>query len=196
MYYPSRMPAIGRQVSLKGIYFDKDTDPSPAVPPAEAKKTEPPAEVMIPKTRFDEVNNKLKEAQAQLDAKSKQEQEAAEARLREKEDYKTLAEQHEAKVKDLEPKITELDAKAKRYEEAVTAQLKTAKAQVPEHLHSLLEKLDPVEQLEWIANNADKIKEQSNKLSGIPRTPKPVGDNGKDEDKMRAEQRRLVRTNF
>jgi ribonucleoside-triphosphate reductase len=196
MQYQSHLPAIGRTVFLKGIYFDKDTDPSPAVPPAEAKKTDTPAEPMIPKTRFDEVNNKLKEIQSQLDAKTKAEQEAEEARLKEKEDFKTLAEQHKARVADLEPKVEALDKETRRYKEALEAQLKTAKSQVPEHLHSLLEKLDPVEQLKWIADNADKIKEQSNKLSGIPRTPKPVGDNGKQADELQAKQRRLVRSNF
>lgn len=182
----------------KGFYFDKDTDPSlPAVPAAEPTKTDTPAELTIPKHRFDEVNNKLKEIQAQLSAKEKAEQEAAEARLKEKEDYKTLASQHEAKVKDLEPKVEALDSEAKRLRGVVEIQLKAARTQVPDHLHSLLDKLDPVEQLEWIASNADKLKDAPKTPAGIPRTPRPAGENGKkDQEAMQAEQRRLVRSNF
>lgn len=83
---------------------------------AESKNTEH----MIPKSRFDEVNEQRKKAEEALAAKEKADKEAEEKRLKEKEDFKTLAEQKEAELKALKEQ-SEADKKA--------AEAKATKAQ-------------------------------------------------------------------
>lgn len=77
--------------------------------PAEAIKTEQPADHMIPKARFDEVNNKLKElqeAQAQAEARRL---EAEEAQLKEQNRYKELYEAEQKRVAEAAAKMAELE---------------------------------------------------------------------------------------
>lgn len=67
------------------------------------------------------------------------------------------------------------NTKAQRFEAALNGLLEKQRKAVPDHLQALLDKLDPVEQLEWLAGNTDKL----NSNSGIPSTPK--GQNGMTE---------------
>lgn len=71
----------------------KETNP---VTPDEAKNTEEKQEITIPKTRFDEVNQKAKEAEAKAKDLEAKLAEIETAKLKEKESYKELAEKLEA----------------------------------------------------------------------------------------------------
>jgi hypothetical protein len=82
-----------------------------AQPPAEAKKTE--QEQMIPKTRFDEINEAKKKAELELEAYRKAEEDRKQADLTETEKAKHRAERAEAEAKELKTKQAQRDAAEK-----------------------------------------------------------------------------------
>ena len=73
---------------------------------------------------------------------------------------------------ELEPELEQTQKKAEQLEKALKGQLKVMKDGLPEHILKLLDKLDPVEQLEYItANHAELATKPS---GGIDPTPKPA----------------------
>lgn len=111
------------------------------------------------------------ESEAQK-AKEKAESEA----LAENQKWQELAQKHEAKIKDLESKLAEFEAAKEtleKYKGALEAHLQTQRADLPGHITALLDKLDPVDQLEYIAKNAGELKKKTTK---VPETPTPAGD--------------------
>lgn len=127
--------------------------------PAEAIKTETQPGP-VPYERFHEVNSQLaelkkwkteqeKSAQAQAQAA-----EAAEAeRLAKAQEWQALAEKRQAAVDELKPyKDT-----AERYKGALTAILSAQRGNLPGHVIELLDKLDPVDQLEYIAKHQKEL---------------------------------------
>ena len=64
--------------------------------PAAAQNTETPAEHMIPKSRFDELNKELKAIKAQLETEAKAKEAAEAQRLKEQGEWKSLAENYMA----------------------------------------------------------------------------------------------------
>lgn len=126
-------------------------------PPAEAKNTDTPGPV--PFHRFKEVTDQLaelrdwKKEQEQAATERKKEADKAEReRLKQQEEWQKLAEQHEARVAELEP----LAERVTRYEGVITALLEKQREGVPEFVQPLLDKLDPADQLEYIAANQEK----------------------------------------
>ena len=92
------------------------------------------------------------------EAKRKRDAEAAEQnRLKEQQKFAELAEKRAARIAELEP----LEEQVKRYEGAIAKQLEAASANVPDHIKALLDKLDPVEQLTYLAENAEALGKQS-----------------------------------
>jgi len=89
---------------------------------------------------------------AQADA-DKARQEAEQRALAEQGEYKTLAEQRAAKLAELEPKAGQVE----RYERALKAQVDHLRKDLPDHITALLDKMDPAEQLEYLAANRDKL---------------------------------------
>ena len=134
-------------------------------------------------------------------AKAKAETEAAKAR--EKATADALAEQGEFK------KLSETQAKQlldlTTEKETLTAQLETANADarkyrttvesllaehiktVPENIKMLLDKLDPIEQLNWLAANQGAVK-----ITGVPATPKADG-RGPTAAEQEARQKEIAR---
>jgi hypothetical protein len=72
--------------------------PATATPPAEAKNTETPAEPMIPKSRFDEVNNRLKAIEDENKKAAKLAQDAEAKRLADEGKYKELYDKQQAEL--------------------------------------------------------------------------------------------------
>ena len=114
--------------------------------------------------------------------------------------FQELADKRGKQVTDLETanatlttQLEAVTAKADRHEKALTKLLAEQLKAVPEHLHSLLSKLDAVEQLEWIAGNADKMKTATN---GVPPTPKPTVTDGFDKEKAVKDAERFYRSRF
>lgn len=87
---------------------------------------------------------------SQADAK-KASDAAEKARLTEAGEYKALAEQAQAKVTELEPH----KAKAERYEASLKKLLDRERKDLPKHVLTLLDKLDPADQLDYIAENRE-----------------------------------------
>lgn len=100
-----------------------------ATPPAGVPNTETPAEVMIPKSRFDEVNNRLKAIEGER-TKAQKEAEAAEtARLAEQGEYKKLFEKQQADLQAAQAKAQEAAVKLNQREAAAQTNLPAALAE-------------------------------------------------------------------
>jgi len=141
--------------------------------PAGAQNTDRPnAEPTIPLSRFNEVNGRLKKLQEQVEAadreKAQREADAAKAQG----EWQKVAEQHEARVKDLEP----FKERAERYETALKAHLETARKDLPAHITTLLDRLEPDEQLTWLAENGAALGGQTTARPGTTTNPRPASD--------------------
>jgi ribonucleoside-triphosphate reductase len=154
-------------------------NPTPA-PSAETKNTgnEQAGEHMIPKSRFDEVNNGFKELKKQLDAltaeKTQKEQELAERDRKAKEEQGKFQELYETAAKDLDKFKGESKTAATRVQqlEAVINGLLEAKLEgVPEEFRDLIPaNLTPELRLEWLAAAEKKG------LFGAKKKETPVGE--------------------
>lgn len=110
-------------------------------------------------------------------AREAAERAAAEKALAEQGEYRTLAEQRQAEIDALKAQSKDADALAKerdRYAGALKAQLTAARADVPEHVLTILDKLDPVDQLEWLAANREHFRRGDGVGSPQPGTKRPA----------------------
>lgn len=104
---------------------------------------------------------------AQRAAEKKQAEAAEQARLKaleEQGEWQKLAEQRAARIADLEAATKTaqtLEQERDRYKTAVTTLLKTQRTDLPKPILDLLDKLDPVDQLEWIAANRQELAKPS-----------------------------------
>lgn len=142
------------------------------------------------------VKERLDRAERKAAEKAAKEREAAEAAgLAEQQKFKELADKHAAKVAEIEPQLATVSEKAERYEKALTGYLATLRKAVPTNILPLLDKLDVVDQLEWIGANADKTAAPT--TQGIPATPKPAGNTTQaDKEKARADQASFYKGKF
>lgn len=88
-------------------------------------------------------------------------QEAEQAKLEAAKDWETLATTQKARITELEAeaaKVTTAQTEATRYKEALMARVKADREGLPAHIIVLLDKLDPIEQLEYIGKNAAALK--------------------------------------
>lgn len=88
------------------------------------------------------------------------------------------------KLKDLEDSFTgykeSTESELTKYKETFEKELAKRKKELPESIKTLLEKLDPIEQMEWLSNSENLVMIAPKKK--IPTTP--VGDdNGKEPTK-------------
>ena len=147
------------------------------------------------------LTERLERERKKSDDKAKKAREDAEAKaLEDQQKFQELAHQRGTKVAELETSVatmaTELETAkgtAERYQKALNTILAEQRKRVPEHLSSLLDKLDPVEQLEWLASNADKL----SNTAGVPATPKQKGDmSAADKEKAQKDAERYYRSRF
>lgn len=126
------------------------------------------------------------DAEARLAKLESQLANAEKAKLKEKEDFKTLYEQNEAKIESL----TASADKWAKYQEAKTSALLEG---VPEDEREALSKLD-FETLEYVTNKINNAKANAPEVVGGTRQPdKPVGDWTKmDERERRANWANIV----
>ena len=144
------------------------------------------------KERLERERKKSEEA-----AKKAAEDAAAEAAKKNGE-WQKLAEQREKEAADALKKIQELEPvqeRAERYSQALGKHLETQRAGLPEAITKLLDKLDAVDQLEWLAANKEAI--SKTKLDGPPPTPPPDGGAGdKQLEEAKKDFRRQTRNWF
>ncbi len=111
-------------------------------------------ENMVPQSRFNEVNNALKDMRAELDALKTANQTAETTRLEEQQEWQTLAETRKAEIdrlKGVEEQFTSVNATLDALLEAQLAELSDdAKAMVPKQLSKQ-------DQINWIAENRQRL---------------------------------------
>lgn len=116
------------------------------------------------------VADRLKRANESAERKaSRERQEAEERSAAEQGKFKELAEQRQTRIGELEP----FETKATRYEAALKSLLDVQRKDLPAHITTLLDKLDPAEQLEWIAANQEALKPANEAGNGHQTTPGP-----------------------
>jgi len=97
-----------------------------------------------------EWRKKVRDMEKQLQTVTSEQEQAKQKELAEQGKYKELFDEATKQVADLEP----LKGKVERYEGALVKLLEAQRQTVPEGIRALLDKLDPVDQLEWLAENA------------------------------------------
>jgi hypothetical protein len=185
-------------------------DPKPNDPPADPP-TPPNPDPPKPdgKTFTQEqvdgiVKDRLERERKTAEAKTQKDREDAEAaRLKEQGEFEKLANQRAATITELEAKVTEGEThktRADRYETALKAHLETQRKDLPAHITALLDRMDPVDQLEYIAANREALGAKPGQNgSGIPATPKPGDRKALTEEQQQAAQRQaaqLVKSRF
>ncbi len=131
----------------------------------------------------DLIKRRLERERQTAEDRAKRERDAAdEQRLKENQEFQKLADQRAKRIEELEP----LKVKAERYEAALTTLLTEERKAVPEYVQPILDKLDPAEQLEWIAQNKASFPPPATQGTGsgqqqaqrgtraLPQTPRPA----------------------
>jgi seryl-tRNA synthetase len=127
---------------------DKGVTGSPAAEPI-TTVTEP----MIPKSRFDEINQRAKDAEAKLQALETERKTENEKRLEEQQKWKELAEERAAKLTEAERKA----AKADEYETEMKSYVEETIAKIPDDMKSLLPDGSVENQFKWLKRNFEKL---------------------------------------
>lgn len=143
------------------------------------------------------VKERLERAQkkAEQDA-AKAAKKAEEENLAKNQEFEKLAKQRQTRVTELEAELETLkpfQEQAEKYKKALEADLKARTEKLPGHIKTLLEKMDPVEQIEYLTANA---KELGVKFGGVPPTPQDESDKDltkEQQDKARRDMANLAR---
>lgn len=152
-----------------------DQEPSAdatANPSAEMQNTEAQ---MIPKQRFNEINDKRKAAEArvtELEAAEKKRQADSEAakkkQLEEQNKYQELYETAESEKATATEKLELLNAKVESMTKALEAQWESQKELIPELYRDLVGAMPIEQRIEWLSANSEKLSEKE-KGNGTPR---------------------------
>lgn len=172
---------------------DAPTSPEQSAPTGDATGPNGGEERRYSKAELEDiVKTRLTREREKNEQRVQQEREAAEAqRLEANKEFQELAEKRQKRIEALEPLALKVD----RYEAALTSLLNEEMKQVPEYLHSILEKLDVAERLEWVASHRAEISAKAQPAAnGTPLVPvgaTPRPDNG--GTVLNAERERLRR---
>lgn len=112
------------------------------------------------RTQFRDTQKQLEELQAQLSQQAKAQEQAKTAELKEQGKYKEAFDQATETITRLEAQVAEakqLRATVEKYQATLTGLLESQRADLPESITTLLDKLDPVEQLEWLTKNKQAV---------------------------------------
>lgn len=181
---------------------DDQTQPLPETPPQDARD-EQPAEDTDP-IKLKEALRKEREARRAAERELKPlkqaaadredaDRKAAEEKARQTGQYEELIATRDAEIKELRPKLEQSETTLARYQEALTKHLDAQRKDLPAHLIALLDKLDPVDQLEWIAANGEAIAPPA-RPAGNPRGPRPAsGPTDQEQTHARSGQNALYR---
>ena len=101
-----------------------------------------------------------REARKATEATERAKREAEEEALKKNQEWQQLAERNAKRISELEPlqaQVEETNGQLERYKAALTTHLTTQREGLPQHVTDLLDRLDPVDQLEWIAKNREAL---------------------------------------
>lgn len=104
------------------------------------------------------------------EARKTSEDEAEQKRLEEQKEFEKLANDRKAKLDALEAQVKTLAGQNEKYVSAIKAKLDAERKGLPEHITALLDRLDPADQLEWLAANGEAAKKPTGG-STTPGTP-------------------------
>ena len=155
---------------------------------AGTSNAETQAEPMIPKARFDQVNNRLKELEAESAKKAAEQQAADEKKLAESAEWQKLADKRKAAVDELTPKAEMAD----KLSALVLAQYEAEIKDWPEQVRRMApgDEADVLAKLEWMGKAkplAVELMEEKPPTGGNGRRPAPVSAAG--VSKATSEQR-------
>ncbi|MEH7521694.1 hypothetical protein V7149_00205 [Bacillus sp. JJ1503] len=118
-------------------------------PAGEASKQQ--TDHMIPKSRFDEVNQRFKDVQAQLDSILAEKQEADRKAQEEQGKFQELYENTAKEFTQVKTQYESVENRAKELEGVITGLLETKLSTIPEDYHDLIPgNLTPEQKLDWI----------------------------------------------
>jgi|GEM_PF-2928586 len=163
-------------------------DQEEETPDADKKKEKPADEKKFSQAELDAIvqDRLAREKKKQDDAADKARKEAEETALLENQKFQELAEERAKTIAELEPFKEQLDGAnetIERYKGALDKYLEAEKKDLPKHVLALLEKLDPVEQMDYIAANREELGKGP---EGIPPSPNPKEKKLSDEERERA----------
>jgi len=147
------LASLGVKIRKELVMTDKDKN----VDKPEAKKDQPEAtaesentenqEHMIPKSRLDQINDKLKAAISEKEAAEKALNDTQEQRLKEQNKYKELYDQKVKELSEIKPKADRLDAVL----ESMKARLDGRIEQLPEDMKEIIPAGLPIEEkIDWL----------------------------------------------
>jgi ribonucleoside-triphosphate reductase len=111
-------------------------------------------EHMIPKSRFDKINDKAKDLEDKLKKIEEERQKDIEARLVEQQQYKELAEKRGKELAEIQAKAQKVDA----YEQTLTAVYEASLQELPEDMRDLVpDELNTQQKLNWLSKNKSRL---------------------------------------
>lgn len=123
----------------------------------QSKQQQPEQEYMIPKSRFDEVNQKFKDVQAQLDALLAEKKEAERKAKEEQGKYQELYENASKEYSEFKSKYENVESRAKELENVINSLLESKLESIPEDFRDLIpDNLTPEAKLEWVTKAEQK----------------------------------------
>lgn len=131
----------------------------------------------------------LKKLQEAEEARTKAQKEADEKRLESQKEFETLANERKTELEKANETITTYKAELEAQTAVLQSLYESRKALVPEMFQPLLDSMDLVKRLEWIAANEFKLK-PANGANGIPPTPNPKGQGELTPDQRRERSKR------
>lgn len=163
---------------------DKKPDPAQegGDKPEEKKFTQKEIDVII----ADRLAREKKNQEAAAEKARKQAEEDA---LVKNQEYQKLSDERGKRVAELESQVSELTTvreQADRYKGALEKYLVAEKKDLPKHVLTLLEKLDPIDQIEYIAANRAELGKTQEQVKGVPPSPDPKERKLSDEQKAEA----------
>ncbi len=163
LFKEEAVTAEGALLPLNLQFFgaDPEGDPDPATKsdpnPEGDLDPKPKPDKTVPYSRFDEVNERAKKAEAKLqeikDAEAERERLAKEKQG----EYETLYQEAEGKAKQFESNYETAKEKAERLEGVVNNMLNAKLESIPEEFHDLIpENLSPEQKLDWVSKAESK----------------------------------------
>lgn len=154
-----------------------DPDPAPEDDPKPKGDSDPKPDKTVPYSRFDEVNQRAKDAEAELqkirDAEAERERQAKEKQG----EYESLYQEAEGKAKKFESNYETAKEKAERLEGVVNNMLTAKLKGIPEDFHDLIpENLSSEQKLDWVTKAEAKglFKDNSEESLGGSTNPQEV----------------------
>lgn len=122
---------------------------------------------MIPKSRFDEVNNKFKDVQAQLDQLLQEKQNQELETKKKQGEFENLYEEASKEAERFKGESTQYSSRVQELEGIIEGMVQSKLEEIPEELHDIIPNgMSPEQKLQWIATA------QSKGLFGAKTNPK------------------------